>query len=146
MKVKKCSYKYCKNPESIDPESAVYDGGKYYHLSCYERKQAKLEVFDLFCEYVSNNESGLFIKKKISDYIDKEGYSPSYVLFTMQFIIKNKIPLKSIFGLKIVMNQKRVKDAYEKCVQKYQTTNINTDNKEFEFKKENKGRWQDLIG
>ena len=103
-------------------------------------------MFDLFCEYVSNNENGLFIRKKISDYIDKENYSPSYVLFTMQFIIKNKIPLKSIFGLKIVMNQKRVKDAYENCVQKYQTTDIKTEDSKFEFKKENKGRWQDLIG
>lgn len=146
MKAKKCSYRYCENPENFNPEEAVYDNGKYFHLKCYEKKQAKQQVFSMFCGYVTNNENGLFIRKKISDFIDKESFSPVYTVFAMQYIINNKIPLKSIFGLKIVMQQKRVKNAYQKYIEQYQTPHVDVQTKAFEFQRDNKGGWRDLIG
>ena len=146
MKAKKCSYKYCKQPENFDPSTAIKDKKCYYHLECYEKKQAKNTVFNLFCDYVTNDESGMLIRSVISKWIDKEGVSLNYLLFTMKFIIQNKIPLKSIFGLGLVMKQQRVINAYNKCLAKYQTPNIEAKTQDFNFEKNNQGGWRDLIG
>ena len=146
MKAKKCSYKYCKELGEFDPDNAVNDNGKYYHLSCYEKKEAKNQVFNMFCSYVTNDENGLFIRKKLCDYIDNDGFSPSFMQFTMQYIIKNNIPLKSIWGLKKVMQQKRVINAYNECLEKYHTPKINVETQDFTFNKDKQGGWRDLIG
>lgn len=146
MKNKKCSYIYCDCPYSLDDDEAVYDNGKYYHLSCFEKKEAKIHVYNLFCDYVTNKESGLFIKKKIRDFIDNEKFAPTYMEFTMQYIILKQIPLQSIWGLKKVMEQPRVQRAYAQCIDKYQTPHINIETKEFEFTNDKQRGWRDLIG
>lgn len=146
MKAQKCSYKYCKILDNFDPELAVKENGKYYHLECYEKKQAKNKVFELFCNYVTNDESGLFIRKIISKWIDKDNVSPNYLQFTMKFIIDNKIPLRSIFGLGLVMKNKKVIKAYNECLAKYQTTAPEVKAEDFHFEKNNQGGWRDLIG
>ena len=64
----------------------------------------------------------------------------------MQYIIKNNIPLKSIWGLKKVMQQKRVIDAYNECLEKYHTPEINVETQDFTFNKDKQGGWRDLIG
>ena len=142
----KCRYKYCKNPTIEDENDCIEENGLRYHFACYEKKVIKGDVFDAFCGYVHNNENGLLIKKKIKDYIDVEGYSPSYVYFTMYYIIKNKIPLHSIFGLKFVMNQKKVQDEYQKVLDKYDNMKIEPENLDFVYRKEFNGGWRDLIG
>lgn len=120
MKTVKCHYKYCKNPEGLDPEIAVKDdNGSYYHLECFEKKEAKNKIFNAFCDYVRTKETGLMIRRIISDWIDKQNISPVYVLFTMNYIIQNQIPLKSIFGVGLVMKQDRVIAAYKQCLEKY---------------------------
>lgn len=147
MKEMKCAYKYCPNPIIEDIDSAVYSSKtkRYYHFDCNEKRVTKQKVFEMFCEYVKNNENGLFIRKKISDYIDKENISPGYVLFTMNYIIKHNIPLRSIFGLKKVMEQDRVKKAYDLLLAENKPITFKP--QEVEIKqvgKKNRG-WQDLI-
>ena len=84
--------------------------------------------------------------EKISDFIDKEDINPHYVYFTMYYIIKNKIPLKSIFGLAIVMKRQKVIDAYNELIDKYKDVKIQPENIDYVYKKEFKGGWRDLIG
>lgn len=146
MRTIKCSYKYCKNPEDCDPSVAIKDNKKYYHLECYEKKEAKNKVFEAFCDYVTNNENGMFIRKIISNWIDKDGISPNYLQFAMKFVIDNKIPLKSIFGLGIVMKRQNVIKAYNDCLIKYQNPKINTKTQDFHYEKDKQGGWRDLIG
>lgn len=143
---KKCAYKYCKNPEIQNENEMIRDNGKCYHFACYEKKTIKNEVFLAFCNYVTNEESGIFIRKKISDYVDKENYNANYVLFTMNYIIKNQIPLRSIWGLKKVMDRDKVKQLYEQTLNKLRPVNVPKEEKTFKFEREEKGGWQDLIG
>jgi 5-formaminoimidazole-4-carboxamide-1-beta-D-ribofuranosyl 5'-monophosphate synthetase len=79
----------------------------------------KNEIYSVFCDYVTNEESGLLIKKKIKDYIDIDGYSPSYVYFALYYAIKNKIKFKSIFGLKYLLDRDKVKQEYANVLDKY---------------------------
>lgn len=146
VKTRKCKYQHCKEGGFVDVDEAVVDGGLYYHFQCYEKKHMKNKIFQAFCEYVTNEENGLFIKKKISDFIDKEDINPHYVYFTMYYIIKNKIPLKSIFGLAIVMKRQKVIDAYNELIDKYKDVKIQPENIDYVYKKEFKGGWRDLIG
>lgn len=146
METRKCQYSHCKEGGTVNLSEAVFEKGKYYHFQCYEKKNIKLKVFEKFCEYVTNEEDGKFIRKKISDYIDKEGFSPNYVYFTMCYIIRENIPLKSIFGLKLVMNQARVKKAYEVVLNKQKSVKIKSEENNYVFTKEEKGGWGDLIG
>lgn len=143
---KKCAYKYCKNPEIQNENEMIRDNGKCYHFACYEKRAIKNEVFLAFCNYVTNEESGIFIRKKISDYVDKENYNANYVLFTMNYIIKNQIPLRSIWGLKKVMDRDKVKQSYEQTLNKLRPVNIPKEEETFKFEREEKGGWQDLIG
>lgn len=146
VKTRKCKYQHCKEGGIVNVDDGVKDGEFYYHFQCYEKKYMKQKIFQAFCDYVTNEEHGFFIKKKISDYIDKEDISPYYVYFTMYYIIKNKIPLKSIFGLGIVMKQQRVVNAYNKLIDEYKNVKIQPENIDYIYKKEFKGGWRDLIG
>ena len=63
----------------------------------------------------------------------------------MNYIVLNNIPLKSIFGLRKVMEQARVKKAYELMLISQQKSTFKP--KEVEItqqSKKNRG-WQDLI-
>lgn len=145
VKTRKCQYQHCKEGGAVNVDESVIENGKHYHFKCYEKKHIKQKIFLAFCEYVTNEESGTLIKKKISDYIDKDGINPNYVYFTMFYIIKNKIPLRSIFGLGIVMKQKRIVKAYNELVIKYSDVKIQPENIDYIYKKEFKGGWRDLI-
>lgn len=146
VETRKCKYQHCKEGGTVNLDDAVQDGGFYYHFQCYEKKHMKRKIFEAFCDYVTNKEHGTLIKKKISDFIDKEDISPYYVYFTMYYIIKNKIPLRSIFGLGIVMKQKKVIDAYNQLIDKHKDVKVQPENIDYIYKKEFKGGWRDLIG
>ena len=147
MKTIKCAYKYCPNPDIIDKTDAVYVSsmGRYMHADCNAKRVGKQKIFEMFCEYVKNNENGLFIRKKLVDFIDKEGLSIDYALYTMNYIVLNNIPLKSIFGLRKVMEQARVKKAYELMLISQQKSTFKP--KEVEITQQSKKTrgWQDLI-
>lgn len=145
VQTRKCRYPYCKEGGIVNLEESVMDKKDYYHFQCYEKRCMKQKIFLAFCDYVTNQESGLLIKKKISDFIDKENISPYYVYFTMFYIINNKIPLRSIFGLGIVMKQQKVVKAYNELIAKYSEVKIQPENIDYIYKKEFKGGWRDLI-
>jgi hypothetical protein len=64
----------------------------------------------------------------------------------MNYIIKNQIPLRSIWGLKKVMDRDKVKQLYEQALNKLRPVDIPKEEKTFKFEREEKGGWQDLIG
>ena len=146
VKPRKCAYKYCKSKSIDDINEAVHVGNYYYHFGCYEKKYMKNEIYSVFCDYVTNEESGLLIKKKIKDYIDIDGYSPSYVYFALYYAIKNKIKFKSIFGLKYLLDRDKVKQEYANVLDKYKNVKIQPENLDFVYSKEFKGGWRELIG
>lgn len=146
VKTRKCRYQYCKNKDIENIDEAICVGDCYYHFGCYEKKYMKGEIYKVFCDYVTNEESGLLIKKKIKDYIDIDGYSPSYVYFALYYAIKNKIPLRSIFGLKYLLDRKKIKEEYDKLLNKYSNVQIQPENLDFVYSKEFKGGWRELIG
>ncbi len=145
VRTRKCQYQHCKEGGVVNVDESIIENGKHYHFQCYEKKHIKQKIFLAFCEYVTNEESGVLIKKKISDYIDKDNINPNYVYFTMFYIIKNSIPLRSIFGLGIVMKQQRIIKAYNELIIKYSDVKIQPENIDYIYKKEFKGGWRDLI-
>ena len=141
----KCVYKYCKNGV-LNPEEAIKTKSGYYHLECYEKREVKTNVFLLFCKYVTNDENGLYIKKKISDYIDKGDYEPLYVLFAMNYIVNHKKILHSIWGLKKYLDAQWMKNKYQDFINKYKRVQISAKEEYFEYVDKIKEGWGDMFG
>ena len=141
----KCAYKHCKNGE-LSPDEVIRTKSGNFHLECYEKREVKAKVFYMFCKYVTNNENGLFIKKKISDYVDNGGYEPLYVLFTMNFIVQHNRTLNSIWGLKKYLDLQWMKNKYEDFINKYRYVRVSTKEEYFEYVDKIKEGWGDMFG
>lgn len=117
----KCAYTYCTEGQNVDKAVAVEENGRYYHLGCFEKKEAKAKLFSMFCEYVKNDEKGNLIRGKIRDYIDKDGYNADFCVFALNYAINNQIKLHSIFGLKYLFNDSKIKQAYKTYINEHVT-------------------------
>ena len=122
----KCGYNKCKCGGIVEKEVAVKLGNRYYHKDCYEEKKDKQEIE----EYYLNNmpqTTLVMLRKVINQLIEKNGYNTKYILFTIKYIVKNKKPINSPFGLVNYCNDKRIFQEYK---------NIEINNKYNNIKKE----------
>lgn len=141
----KCVYKYCKCGDLEEIEAIETKSG-FYHLRCFEKREAKSKIFNEFCKYVSNDENGLFIKKKISDYIDKEEIEPLYALFVIHNIVQHKRRLNSIWGFKKYLESSLMKNKYQDFLNKYKTIKVTCEEGHIKYIKEEKEGWGDMFG
>lgn len=108
----KCRYDYCKNGNSVEKENAIKVGGAYYCKECYEEKENKVKISEairdiLPCEVKAN------INKCICDWIHKKNFDAKYVMYTLDYIKRNKSNLKGVYGIIYYLNNSKIKDEYD---------------------------------
>lgn len=150
----KCWYKYCKYGCTVEKSEAFKDGSKYYHKECYKNKEYLKQIVDIYSKYYiyKTKESYSIVHTTIKQLLEKE-YSMEYILFTLCQVIKNSLPLNSVLGLHYYVNDKKIKDKYEKTIlsQRYGNIDVNKieNEKETEFKytnQEKENKWGSILG
>lgn len=133
----KCRYNYCKNGNTVEKEDAIKIGSAYYCKECYQEKEDKVKISNIIheilpCEVKQN------VNKCICDWIHKKSFNVNYVMYTLDYIKKNKCSLKSVYGVIYYLNNEKVLSEYENknMMEKYRKMSQSTfecDDQEVKF-------------
>ena len=127
--IKVCRYKKCRHPDckiNIAEESFVLLGkSSYYHSDCYENKQSEDRkeeqlkadiqlIKNLWLENISNTVVISQLYLEINRLVRERDIPSDYVIFVLQYCIKNKCKLRYPAGLKFYVDRQEIKAAYKK--------------------------------
>lgn len=126
----KCPYKYCNHGGVVKKENAIYYKSRYYHKDCYNKKINKTECRDLLKNnYKFNN---MNINNSIKQLVDDKGRDSEFVLIAIKYIINNKKPLNSPYGISYYLEFDEVIDAYKSHQKRKVKEEIKSSNDEIE--------------
>lgn len=127
-KLKKCCYRNCDHENRfIDASCEEFQSrkGKYYHVDCFERFEKNIEkekqinadiqlIKNMWIENISDTVVIPQLYIELNKLIADRGINSGYVLFVLDYCIKNKCSLRYPGGLKYYVDKREIKDAYEK--------------------------------
>jgi hypothetical protein len=120
----KCGYKYCKCNDELLKHNAIKVGNRYYHKSCEIEKNNKEKSIELYKKYYKSCESEMIINKVINQIVNEKGFDSEYVLYAICKAIKNKTPLKAVFGLHYVVDNQDYIASYKLMKAKENVKNL----------------------
>lgn len=104
-----CRYKHCQDPngKKMDKAGAVQEGSCYYHRECFEKKETKQELYEVF------RQKGLPVQHsrvELHKAIDKQSYSTRFVKYV---VYKHIDRFQSPALLPILLRDKDIQREYE---------------------------------
>lgn len=121
----KCRYKYCRFGGEVDKSQAVKDGNQYYHKECYQEKEDKAKIRQLYVEYIDKNVNYSILNRTINNIVNSKGISSDFLLFTVMYIVSNKMNINTPMGLYYYIDNQRIKDAYNEYKLKERAKKLN---------------------
>lgn len=114
-KTYKCAFKHCQH-ESCDvpQDEAVKVGNRYMHPDCAEKSEYIIKARDFYYENVSNTVVVKQLVSVINNLVVKKSIDPKYLYFALEYAVSNKISLRSPYGLHYLVDNNRIKDAWNK--------------------------------
>ena len=113
-KVYKCGYKQCKLGGKVNKDIAVKKGNRYYHSECLQEIYNKEQIRELFLKHINPTEIISLLNRTINQIIDVKKVSSEFLLYALEYVIKNKLPLNRAAGLYYIINNKHIKNDYMK--------------------------------
>ena len=128
---------------NLDTDEYEAEDKKFYHKECYERMKEEKEkqtiinadiacILDIWQKHISNTVNYGYLRKILNEYLER-GISSDYMVFTMQYVVSHKLPLRYPPGLRYILDRQEIKDAY----QKQQASKIVKQQKEVKQRKTN---------
>jgi len=125
--IKTCRYARCNHPDKlidITKDNYHVEGRMYYHADCYNLKkkgdwkdeQTKKDLQYIKNQWVLNiNQTVVYSQlfHCLNDLIAR-GVSSEYLVFVLDYVIKNKMNLRHPQGFKYYVDRQEIKDAYQK--------------------------------
>lgn len=122
-----CRYACCQvEGKLINLETDEYEAEdkKFYHKECYERMKKDREeqaiinsdiacILDLWQKHISNTVNYGYLRKILNEYLER-GISSDYMVFTMQYVVSHKLPLRYPPGFRYMLDKQEIQDAYQK--------------------------------
>lgn len=121
----KCRYKYCRFGGEVDKVEAVKEGNQYYHKECYQEKENKAKIRQLYVEHIDSNVDYGILNRTINNIVNGKGVSSDFLLFIIMYIIDNKMNINAPMGLYYYINNQDIKNEYEKFKAKKQVKKLN---------------------
>ena len=126
--LKTCRYKKCKFPDrrlNIAEQDYVSVGRLYFHKDCYEEKEKEDRIEEkiradvqliknIWIENISNTVVLSQLYLEINKLIRERCIDSEYVIFVLDYCIKNHCNLRYPAGLKYYVDKQEIKDAFEK--------------------------------
>jgi len=132
-----CRFKNCiYDDKKLDKSEAIKIGNSYYHKECNEIKEDIKLIVNLFTKHINQNVVYSVLVKVINKIIFTKKIDSKFLLFGLKYYIQNKIPLNYPQGLYYVIQNKDVKNTYNKYLVKQQVKEnkvIVIENKETDF-------------
>ena len=114
-KVFKCAYKHCQHSSCDIPQGeAVKVGNRYMHKDCAEKSEYILKTRDLYYEKVSNTVVMKQLVNVLNGLVSNKKIDPKFMYFALDYAIANKIPIRSPYGLHYLIDNNKVKEAWNK--------------------------------
>lgn len=115
QKLVKCRYSHClHSSKELPVEDAVKVGNYYMHQDCAAISKNIIEIRDYYYENVSNTVVMKTLMATINNIVFQKKVDAEYLLFAVKYAVKNRIPLRSPYGLHYLIDNARIKDAWEK--------------------------------
>jgi hypothetical protein len=136
-----CRFKNCiYDDKKLDKSEAIKVGNNYYHKECNEIKENIRLIVDLFTKHINSNVIYSVLMRVINEIVFTKKIDSKFLLFGLKYYIQNKIPLNYPQGLYYVIQNKDVKNTYDKHLTKQQikenkvTLTDEKDEIQFDFK------------
>lgn len=124
--IKICRYDKCEHPEkkvNIAEEEFVANGRKYYHSECWakfekeEQAENKLKadiqlIKNMWIENISSTVVISQLYLEINKLVRDRKIDSEYIIFVLDYCIKNKCKLRYPGGLKYYVDKQEIRDAY----------------------------------
>lgn len=128
MKQYKCAFNHCAHQDGkVSQDEAIKIGSRYWHRDCYETSELVKQIRDSYYENISSTAVASFLMKVINDIVygkklENKKISKSqsnleaakYLEFAVDYAIKHDIPITHVPGLYYLIDNGRIKQAYEK--------------------------------
>ena len=128
MKKYKCGYRHCAHENGIVlDDGSVKIKTRRWHKDCYELQGLIAEIEDMYIQHISKAVPITYLKKIINDIVfgkklekpDIEKWKSNleagrYLCFCLKYAIENKFPLTHPPGLYYLIDNARIKKAYQK--------------------------------
>lgn len=127
-KNKICGYKHCRyetNEIPLGEETKV--SSRYYHEKCAKESEDIKEIKKQYFDNISNTVVQAILGKVVNDIVYGKNIDSGYLLFAIKYAINNKIRINSPYGLHYLIDNKRIKDAWENLLSKEINNNIKID-------------------
>ena len=111
----KCGYGHCahKNKIVYEPES-VKINTRRWHKDCYELQGLIAEIEEDYIQHVSKSVPIAYLRKVNIEKWESNLNAGRYLSFCLKFAIANKIPLTHPPGMYYLIDNARIKKAYQK--------------------------------
>jgi hypothetical protein len=131
----KCTYKYCSHIDKNLPlnEAILVGKSAYYHQKCNKENEEIKEIINLFKTQIDPYVVFSQLRNVINNIVYDKCLGTEYLLFALNFAIKNKINLKHAMGLHYIVGYENIQNAYKKIKADLirsnmsNTSNINND-------------------
>ena len=147
--IKKCGWVNCKCGSQIDTtgdDPFIVDGKMYFHKSCYKEKNDYALIRNLWKDNISSTVPYSQLNMELTRLIKEKDVSSDYLVFALQYVIRNKCNLRYPRGFKYYVERKEIKDEYDKKTGKKKiikmtdfTANDTDDSPTFSVKKKSNG-------
>ena len=120
---RKCRYTHCLHKDTnidIETDEYVKDKNAYYHKDCFQAKCDIQLIRTLWHDHIDSLVVYSQLNNILNRLIFQDKVSSDYVVFAVQYCINNPNTIKLRYppGLKYVLGNQRVKDAYKKKITK----------------------------
>ena len=130
--VKTCRYKNCSHDGKVilvGKDDFVVDGRLYYHADCFKLKQEEEEkkrketvdmaaIRDMWVKNI--NPTVIFSDlNRVMYGLLSRGVSSDYLVFVMQYVVKNNCKLNYPSGFRYYVDRQEIKTEYEKKMRKH---------------------------
>jgi hypothetical protein len=128
MKQYKCGFNHCAHDGGkVEQNEAIKINKRYWHKDCYETSELIKEIEQDYFDHISSSVVISYLRKIINDIVygrklENKNISKSqsnleaarYLSYCLKYAIDNNIPITHVPGLYYLIDNARIKKAYEK--------------------------------
>lgn len=148
----RCKYSKCGLNGDVNKEDAIKIKNSYYHKECYEEMEDKKKIRELFLNQINKTELYSILNRNIENIIHKKKIESKYLLYCVEYAIKNKIIIYNSNGLHLLINNYKIKTEYQNKIKQEKLKEIKNQMKtektdtetSFEFKIQ-KNNWGNIL-
>ena len=108
-----CGFKYCSHENKKVPETeAVKSGTRHFHEDCLRIRDNMEAVKRIYYEKISSTVVMSQLVKVIQTIVIQKKVDSEYLLFAIKFVVAQKIPIRSPYGLHYIIDHADVKKAW----------------------------------